>query len=497
MKKTTLCPEPLEARRLMAVIPYVSPAVPAGPVALPAAEVAPPQGPVTAAPLALPAISLGTMSEDGSLLVQKARLLAGVRGVVPGAVDVQNLVIVRGSGTLTPQAGGSWLFRPTANWFGEVEFSYTIIVRDSAGYRTIDGIDPASFTSPVQNGSARVTPRGLVLTTAGYQKGSAYLAQKIDLTRDFSTTFRLGLSGGTGGDGVAFVIHNDRRGATTLGDGTGYYGIRPSVGVEFDTYVGGNAADAVVGMDHVGMLLDGGEVMSQQAFPGFDLRSGPFTAWVDYKAATSTLEVFVSRFDAKPAVPMFTMVRNLASTIGREGFFGFTGSTGYYTDVQVVEAWVVRGWTSGNTTVRGTATLTVRGVNDAPVVSGPVNLGVAFSGQSVRITAAQLLANARDVDGDPLAVRNLRVSAGAQLRANGDGSWTFTATVRQATSFTFTYDVTDGRSSVRASAGIIVQDVIVLPNPPLDPRPIPVPMPTPVAFASLASSPVGSVPKRR
>lgn len=493
MKRSELRHEQLESRRLMATLPIdTNPVAKALASALPAV-VAPPEGPFSAMPIAAPSVSLGTMAEDGSFLIVKSRLLASVRSTVPAAIDVQNLTLVRGMGTITPQVSGDWLFRPAADWFGQAEFSYSIVTRDSGAYRTIDGIDPSAYETPTLNGSAAITPLGLVLTTAGYQKGSAFLAQKIDLTRDFSTKFRLSLSGGTGGDGIAFVIHNDPRGTTTLGDGTGYYGIKRSIGVEFDTYVGGNAADAAVGLEHVGMLLNGSEVMGKQAFPGFDLRSGPVYTWVDYKASTSTLQVFVSRFNAKPAKPMFKVAQNLAVGIGREGFFGFTGSTGFYTDIQVIQSWTVSGWTSGNSSAIGSAVLTVRGVNDAPTVSGPVNLGFAMNGQSVRITAAQLLASARDVDDDVLTVRNLRVSAGGRLIANGDGSWTFTAFVRQTTGFSFSYDVTDGRASARASAVIVVQDAIVLPDPPMNGKPLPFPL----AFASLVTGLGSSSVKQR
>lgn len=483
-----LRPEQLETRRLMAVLPMASVPLADVPASTLPAQVIIPQVPGASLTIPSPTVSLGTMLEDGSFLIRKSRLLAGARSLLPTAIDVQNLSLVQGSGTITQQTSGDWLFRPAANWFGEARFSYTVVTRGQGSYRTIDGLDPASYTSPVQNGSAKITPLGLVLTTTGYQYGSAYLASKIDLTRDFSTTFRLNLSGGTGGDGVAFIIHNDRRGAAALGTGgggMGYYGIERSVGVEFDTYVGGHAADTMVGRDHVGIQVNGTEVIDRQSFPGFDLRSGPVYAWVDYQASTSTLRVFVSRFEGKPATPLFTVVRNLATQVGSDGFIGFTGATGYYHDVQVVQAWTVRSWTAGGAAVPGTATLTVRPVNDPPVAGQPVNLGWAMNGQTVRITVAQLLANTTDVDGDVLSIRNLRVAGGARLTATGDGSWSFSANVRQVTTFTLWYDVTDGRSSVRTSATIVVSPLIIaLPNPPIVPRPIPLPMPLPAGGVS-------------
>ena len=65
-------------------------------------------------------------------------------------------------------------------------------------------------------------------------------------------------------------------------------------------------------------------------------------------------------------------------------------------------------------------------MNDAPVVSGPVDLGKMLEDGTFRITTEQLLANASDVDGDELFVRDLKLSSGqGSITDNGDGSWTF------------------------------------------------------------------------
>jgi hypothetical protein len=123
----------------------------------------------------------------------------------------------------------------------------------------------------------------------------------------------------------------------------------------------------------------------------------------------------------------------------------------------------VQGVFAGTVLLPGRATLTVRPVNDAPTVSRVVDLGFAMSGAAVRITSQQLLAAATDFDGDVLTIRNIRVSPGARLTANGDGSWTFSATVQQSTVFRLSYEVTDGRLFARASAAIAVSAITVLP----------------------------------
>ncbi len=65
----------------------------------------------------------------------------------------------------------------------------------------------------------------------------------------------------------------------------------------------------------------------------------------------------------------------------------------------------------------GTVTINVASVNDAPVVSGPINLGsVAEDSGVLTISSAQLLANASDVDGQPLSVDSLVLATPAAVR---------------------------------------------------------------------------------
>ena len=68
-------------------------------------------------------------------------------------------------------------------------------------------------------------------------------------------------------------------------------------------------------------------------------------------------------------------------------------------------------------------------VNDAPVVSGVVDLGSMEEDGTFRITSEQLLSKASDVDGDELSVVDLKLSKGeGSVTRNPDGSWTFAPT---------------------------------------------------------------------
>lgn len=85
--------------------------------------------------------------------------------------------------------------------------------------------------------------------------------------------------------------------------------------------------------------------------------------------------------------------------------------------------------------------------NSDPVVSGPVTLPDVDEDTSVTITAAQLLVNATDLDGDTLSVANLVAETGS-LVDNGNGTWTYTPVANDDSSVTLSYNVVDGNGGI-------------------------------------------------
>ena len=108
---------------------------------------------------------------------------------------------------------------------------------------------------------------------------------------------------------------------------------------------------------------------------------------------------------------------------------------------------------AGNTLAAQTFSITVTAVNDAPTTT-PVTLFAIAEDSGIRIiTQAELLANANDVDGDPLTAINLAISAGAgSLVDNGDGTWNYTPALNDDTSVSFSYTVTDGALTAAGTA---------------------------------------------
>lgn len=406
-------------------------------------------------------VALGTMPEDTTLRITKAQLLASAGGIVADAVDVRNLAVSRGQGTLFSASDGTQTFTPASNWNGNVGFSYEIVAARPVEFRVINGLDQADAFTDSPNGVAVFKDGMLVLTPpVRSQGGSMFLDDRFDLTRDFSTSFRLNMSGGTGADGIAFVVHAAETGSRSLGSfggGIGYHGITPGIAVEFDTFI--NVGDPGQG-HHVGISTDGNSESLVSAYPQFSLRGEDIYAWVDYSSIAGTLSVFVSTAAVKPEAALMSLPIALADRVGREGWFGFTAATGARTDRQVVKEWALRAWQprlGGPIVHAGVATLVVTPVNDPPAIAGPVNLGTMLEDGARRITPRQLLARSVDLDGDTLSVANLAIAGGmGTLTRAGDGTWWFRPAVNWNGQVQFSYLVSDGQATVGAVARLFV-----------------------------------------
>ncbi|MDF2187119.1 PKD domain-containing protein [Paraflavitalea sp. CAU 1676] len=96
------------------------------------------------------------------------------------------------------------------------------------------------------------------LTTEGnYQTGSIWNKNKIDLRQSFDYKFNvfLGSKDTDGADGIAFVLQNISLSIGTTGEGMGFSGVTPSIGILLDTYQNGNHTDP--DYDHISINRDG------------------------------------------------------------------------------------------------------------------------------------------------------------------------------------------------------------------------------------------------
>lgn len=184
--------------------------------------------------------------------------------------------------------------------------------------------------------------------SAPTQGGSVWFQNKISLASDLtiSATINLGNRQGvfTGADGIAFVLQPVCNGIGGIGGGIGYFGIMPSLAVEFDTYENGDRGDPAG--DHVGLMKDGsvnhngGTAAPITALQKYtttnigELEDGNYhTVLIQWTASTKNLKVTL---DGTLMVDYSDdIVANIFSG-NRNVFWGFTAATGEgYNDQRV------------------------------------------------------------------------------------------------------------------------------------------------------------------
>jgi gliding motility-associated-like protein len=96
------------------------------------------------------------------------------------------------------------------------------------------------------------------LTTAeNNESGSVWNVNKIDLRQpfDFHFNINLGCKDADGADGIAFVLQPISTSIGSFGQGLGYAGISPSMGIEIDTWINADEHDPLY--DHIAISRNG------------------------------------------------------------------------------------------------------------------------------------------------------------------------------------------------------------------------------------------------
>ena len=204
------------------------------------------------------------------------------------------------------------------------------------------------------NGAATMVNGVLRLTDAqGGQNGSAFTKTPIPISSSMTlkSHFRFRMHGGTGADGLTFVLQNDPRKSLALATGSEggdlayadfLYNngtqITNSLAVELDTWSNSSGLPYCdPDENHVGIGTNGTFTCNAKSAP-FDLDSGAAGhAWVDY--AKGLLAVYLSATPTKPATPILLDKIDLVSLVGTQAYVGFTGATGGATNMHDIEAW--------------------------------------------------------------------------------------------------------------------------------------------------------------
>ncbi|MCB9042090.1 MAG: OmpA family protein [Lewinellaceae bacterium] len=109
------------------------------------------------------------------------------------------------------------------------------------------------------SGDAVITGANCIRLTPDriWSGGSAWHKQAIDLNFPFEMKLQimLGCKDDAGADGIVFVFHPNARRTGYQGEGMGFAGLEPSLGIEIDTWLNEHLGDPY--QDHIALLRDG------------------------------------------------------------------------------------------------------------------------------------------------------------------------------------------------------------------------------------------------
>lgn len=174
--------------------------------------------------------------------------------------------------------------------------------------------------------------------------GAVWYVDKIQVGRSFDLEFSMnfGAKDQNGADGMVFVLQTVNNNALGLvGQGMGFAGFAPSLGIEFDTWQNFDENDP--SFDHISVVTNGivnHNSRTSLSPPVQALRDNPniedgkdHNVRINWDAQTSRLEVY---FDCEKRIDLsVNLVKDIFNG-KKEAWWGFTGSTGGSMNIQSV-----------------------------------------------------------------------------------------------------------------------------------------------------------------
>lgn len=233
-------------------------------------------------------------------------------------------------------------------FYKKINLIFLFVLVAFSSLKTFAQIDPLPFQ--LGGNAFKLNDTCFRLTQAqSNQNGRIWCTDKITLAAPFTIHCQLnfGANDSNGADGIAFLWQSSASGTAasgTGGGGIGYQGIAPSIGVEFDTYHNGSPYNDPATFDHIAVMRNGNPNHAST-----DNLAGPIGCLpgninvedntdhdvvISWDPATNIVEVY---FDN-----ILRISQNIGDIVGNtfgcnpDVWFGFTGSTGALSNVQVV-----------------------------------------------------------------------------------------------------------------------------------------------------------------
>jgi uncharacterized delta-60 repeat protein len=370
--------------------------------------------------------------EDTSLAVAAA-------GVVANDSDVDgdslSAVVVGGPahGTLTLNADGSFTYTPEANYHGS----------DSFTYRASDG--------QAQSNIATVTITVISINDAPTASGAS-------ATTDEDAAISAALSGAdVDGDTLTYsIVSGPAHGAAQLNSSTGAYTYTPNANFNgsdsFNFQVSdgtlSSVATVTITVNPVNDAPVAGNDSDVVDEDGTLSINGPGVLANDSDVDGDGLSAVLVNGPAHGSL-----------TFNTDGSFTYTPQGNYNGPDSFTYKASDGALQSGTATV----TITVNAVNDAPVAAG--DSYALDEDTTLTVSAAGVLTNDSDVDGDALSAVLVNGPAHGSLTLNADGSFTYTPQGNYNGPDSFTYKASDG--SLQSAAVTVAITVRPVQDPPV------------------------------
>jgi len=370
--------------------------------------------PVNDAPVANPDIVFAI--EDTSIIYTAGQLLGNDTDIDGNPLTIAS-VTSGSNGTAVLNSDGTVTFTPNANFNGVATFSY------KASDGTINS-NPATVSvtvlpvndAPVANADALNAIEDTPITYTAAQ----LLGNDTDVDGDFLT-----IASVTSGSNGTAVLNGD--GTVTFTPNANFNGVADFSYQATDGSLLSNAATVTV---HVAAVND-----APIANPD------TLTATEDTAITYTAAQLLGNDTDAENdafSIIMVTSGTNGIASLNADGTVTFT-PTANFNGVATFSYQLTDG---SLISAPALVTVNVAPVNDAPVAVADTL--AATEDTPITYTAAQLLGNDTDIDGNPLTIGSVTSGANGTVVLNADGTVTFTPNANFNGVADFTYQATDG-----------------------------------------------------
>ncbi|MEZ9271642.1 tandem-95 repeat protein [Vibrio cyclitrophicus] len=377
------------------------------------------------------------VDEDGSITITQEDLLANATDVDGDNLEAVNFATNDPNAVIVENSDGSFTITPSADFFGEIEFTYDVtdaIETVAADLNLI--VNPINDAPDVPDMSF-TTEDGQAITITEAE----LLAQATDVEGDELSV-------------VNVTSASDTVEVTDNGDGT--YTLTPEQGFFGNVDLTFDVSD---GTDVVAANID-----LKVEFVNDTPEATPMVADVDEDGSILvTQEMLLESASDQDGDELFasaleTNDPNASIVDNGDGTYTVTPSENFNGDIAFTYE-----VSDGELSTSNEMTLTVNPVNDIPIVA-PGMYHIEEDG-SILFTQEDLLSGAIDIDGDDLSVTSINYSGDeGTVTDNGDGTFSFVPEEHFSGDLQFSFTVTDGTTEVEQDLNVHIEAVADAPD---------------------------------